>query len=178
MIINIVFRHMTHSDDLKEYLEKRVSKFAKLLKEPIEVRATINHEKYRYELSLRVTSQWFNFKASQSGNDWRAVIDNASSSIENIARKERERLKERKKTKKLFLNTTPIFHTNESSDRISTTVKEKIVTLKPISREEAMEELKNNRSNFIVYLDNVSNEVRVMYKKSQNVTEIIIPELA
>jgi len=127
---------------------------------------------------LRITSQWFNFNVSQSGDDWRTVIDNASSSIENVARKERERLKERKKTQKLFLNAPPVFHTNKSSDRMSTTVREKIVTLKPISKEEALEELKNNRSNFIVYLDNVTNEVRVMHKKSQNVAEIIIPELA
>lgn len=178
MRINIVFRHMPHSNDVKEYLERRVSKVAKLLKEPIEVRATINHEKYRYELTLRVSSQWFNFNVSQSGNDWRAVIDNASSSIENIARKKRERLKERKKTQKLFLNNPSVFHTNESSNRISTTVKEKIVKLKPITREEAIEELKNNSNNFLVYLDNASSEVRVLYKKSKNVIEMIIPELA
>lgn len=178
MIINIVFRHMAHSDDLKKYLEKRLSKVAKLLKEPIEVRATINREKYRYELSLRITSQWFNFKVSQSGDDWRAVIDTATSSIENLARKERERLKERKKGQKLLLNDTSIFDTNKSNNITSTTIKEKIVRLKPSTKEEAMEELKNNSNNIIVYLDNVSNEVRIMHKKSQNVIEIIIPELA
>lgn len=176
MVINIVFRHMTHSKDIKEYLEKRISKVSKLLKEPIEVRATINREKYRYELSLRVSSQWFNFKVSESGDDWRTVIDNATSSIENMSRKERERLKERKKAKKLFLDTISISPANRSVN--SPTVREKIVKLKPISREEAMEELKSNSRNFVVYLDNVSNELRIMYKKSQNVTEIIIPELA
>ncbi len=178
MKINIVFRHMPHSNDVKEYLEKRIAKVAKLLKEPIEVRATINHEKYRYELTLRVTSQWFNFNVSQSGDDWRTVIDNASASIENVARKERERLKERKKTQKLSLNSMQILNSNKSGNKVHTTVKEKIVTLKPISREEAIEELKNNRNNFIVYLDNNSNDLRVMYKKSENVIEIIIPELA
>jgi ribosome-associated translation inhibitor RaiA len=169
---------MPHSNDVKEYLEKRISKVAKLLKEPIKVHATINHEKYRYELSLKVSSQWFNFNVSQSGDDWRSVIDNASSSVENVARKERERLKERKKTQKLFVNTQPDFSASGSGNTFFTKVKEKIVTLKPISKEEALEELKNNSSNFIVYLDNVSNEVRVIYKKSQNVAEIIIPELA
>ncbi len=178
MLINIVFRHMPHSNDVKEYLEKRISKLTKLLKEPIDVRATITHEKYRYELTLRVTSQWFNFNVSQSGDDWRTVIDNASASIENVARKERERLKERKKRQKLSMNSISILDSNKSDNRVHPTIKEKIVTLKPISREDAIQELQNNRNNFIVYLDSDSNDLRVMYKKSKNVIEIIIPELA
>jgi len=178
MIINIAFRHMPHSDEIKEYLEKRISKISRLLKEPIEVRATFKHEKFRYDLTLRIKSQWFNFNVIESGTDWKTVIDNASASIDNIARKERERLKERKKVKKLFLpppiDETVLKSEPENKERI----KEKVIRLKPISLQEAIEELKSNNNNFIVYLDDTSNSVRVMHKKSQNVIEILIPELA
>lgn len=178
MLLSVAFRHMAHSEDVKEYLEKRLKKVSKLLKEPIEVRATFNHEKFRYDLTLRIKSQWFNFNVTESGTDWRSVIDSASSSIENIARKERERVKERKKKQKLLPQSLELISEKTSSEMERPLIKEKLLKLKPVTIEEALEELKNNNRTFLVYLDDSTNSVRVMHRKSKNVIEIIVPELA
>lgn len=176
MIISVAFRHMPHSNSLKEYLEKRVTKFTRLLKEPIEVKATISREKYRYDLNLKIKSQWFNFNVKETGDDWHTVIDNACSSIENMARRERERLKDRKKSTKISYIAPLILNENKSENEIK--IKHRVLKLKPTNQNDAIEELKNEGNNLVVFWDAETHGIRVAHRKSQNVIEVIIPEMA
>ncbi|HEY4715942.1 MAG TPA: HPF/RaiA family ribosome-associated protein [bacterium] len=176
MEITVAFRHMSHRNDMREYLILRLKKVEKLLKDPIQIRAIIAHEKYRFELSLNIKSHKFNFNVTESGEDWHSVIDSISSVAENVARKERDRLKKRRVVPKKALFGTEVTNDDNSKNKIK--LKEKIVKLKPMALSEAMEHFSHNNEKFFIFIDVTKNNVKIIHKKRENSFEVLAPELA
>jgi putative sigma-54 modulation protein len=97
MQLNVAFRHMDPSIPLKEYVEKKTSRFAKLSGKILEVQVTYEQEKLDTIVELLTTLHGYTIKANERGNDPYAATDLALDKFERQIVKVRNRLRDRNK---------------------------------------------------------------------------------
>ena len=97
MQLNVAFRHMDPSSPLKEYVEKKTSRFAKLSGKILEVQVTYEQEKLDTVVEMLTTLHGHTIKANERGNDPYAATDLALDKFERQIVKVRNRVRDRNK---------------------------------------------------------------------------------
>ncbi len=97
MQLNVAFRHMDPSSPLKEYVEKKTSRFAKLSGKILEVQVTYEQEKLDTVVEMLTTLHGYTIKANERGNDPYAATDLALDKFERQIVKVRNRVRDRSK---------------------------------------------------------------------------------
>ena len=97
MQLNVAFRHMDPSSPLKEYVEKKTSRFAKLSGKIMEVQVTYEQEKLDTVVEMLTTLHGHTIKANERGNDPYAATDLALDKFERQIVKVRNRVRDRNK---------------------------------------------------------------------------------
>lgn len=172
MPIKFTGRHYEIPDTLKSYAEKRLKKLERMLDEVLEVEVICSMEKYRHKAEVLVKSRNLSLRASETTNDMFSSLNSAFDILENQARKEKERLVKRKRQEKeVSIPTTEVTESEEEpiliySDEYAD---------KPLTVEEAMEEMEKLNKEILVYRNARNNKVNVLYKKG-NRFYLIEPE--
>ena len=97
MKLQVTFRHMDPSDALREYLERKTARFAKIADKLIELHAVYAQEKLDTELELFTTLYGHTIKTVERGADPYAVTDVATEKIERQIHRVRDRMLDRNK---------------------------------------------------------------------------------
>lgn len=96
MNIAITFRHIEASEPVKAYVNEKVAKLQKFLRQPMRARVTIDLENKQHRCEAEINAGPSHFVASDSGDDMYASIDRVIDKLErqinhqhgsNIARK-------------------------------------------------------------------------------------------
>lgn len=162
MHVTVTFRHMESSDALRKYAEEKSERLNKFLNEPIEIHWVLSVEKIRHIADTTVVANGATIKAQSDTQDMYSSIDTVVDKLEKQVRKHKEKTKDHKSV------SANVMYASEGaaagpavSSRIVKTVNQ---FLKPMSVEEAAEQMDVVSNDFLVFTDSVTSNVNVIYR--------------
>jgi putative sigma-54 modulation protein len=177
MRLDFTGRQMEITPDLREYTEKHLGKVAKVLRDRFDVHAILTSEKHRRIAELTLKCRDHVLVGLEETGDILASINGAIDKLERQA----VRLMERKRTRKrrpkqataVLLNILGAERVDHEDHRILETER---IAIKPMTVEEAIEALDGTRSGIMVFRNNESERVNVIYRRQDGNLALIEPE--
>ena len=154
------------TDAMKEYIEEKLEKLNKYLENSENVRASVivkvkNHEQ-RVEITIPLKA--FIVRSEESKDDFYAAVDKTIDKLERQIRKNKTRIMSKQvKTNKDF--SMSAFADEEESDD-KKILKRKKVEVKPMNEEEAILQMELLGHQFYMYKDSDTDQVAVVYKRT------------
>lgn len=176
MQINITFRHLDSSPGLKEYVNKRVSKLAKYFSGPVEAHVILKAEKFRQQAEVTLVGDGYNITGKEETADMYEAIDLVVAKLETQVKKLREKRKDRKRGGARELEVASFEGSPTTEEELPVEVER--VFVKPMSLEEALEQLKASGRDFLVFNNSETDSVNVLYRKGEGRFVLILPELS
>ena len=154
------------TDAMKDYIEEKLEKLNKYLENSDNVRATVivkvkNHEQ-RVEITIPLKA--FILRSEEAKDDFYAAVDKTIDKLERQIRKNKTRIMSKQiKTNRDFV--VSAFSDEDASDdkRI---LKRKKVEVKPMNEEEAILQMELLGHQFYMYKDSETDQVAVVYKRT------------
>ncbi len=162
MQINVTFRHMDHSEELKDYINDRFVRLKKYSDSPMNVNVVLTSEKFRKTAEVVITGDGIRAAAKQEHDDLRAAIDLVLDKIERQLKKFREKVKNRRSANQSSVAASKEAPMEESQDADQVIVAQKIDP-KPMSIEEAADQLQISGMDFLAFINADTNRVNVIY---------------
>ncbi len=162
MQINVTFRHTEPSQELKDYVKERYSRLMKYSDSPMNIHVVLSSEKFRNTAEVVVSGDGIRAAAKQEHDDLRAAIDLVLDKIERQLKKFREKIKKKRYSSP---STGSVQKTEDSNENVG---QEPVITIKkinpkPMSIEEAADQLQISGSGFLAFINADTNRVNVIY---------------
>jgi len=177
MEITITGRHFSVPDKFKEKIEKKISKLSKYSDNISTAKVVLSGQKDQNIAEITLLGKNLNITAKDSAERMQEAVVDVIEKIEAALKKERDKLKRKKvkESKEKEIVTMEDALAEESKPKkkmnvINVSGEQVIVKtnelLKPISIEEAILILKENRLNFYAFNDLNTNRVSVVYRRN------------
>ncbi|MBR4350969.1 MAG: ribosome-associated translation inhibitor RaiA [Bacilli bacterium] len=151
-----------NTDSIKEYIEAKLSRLDKYIKDSDDIEAIVltKKEGRRYKIEVTIPTKDFTLRNEVVDDDLYAAIDLVIDKLERQVRKNKEKLNKKKKVIEDFeIDIEDNFMEEE------VIVKRKSIELKPIDEEEAILQMELLGHNFFVYKDIETDKICVLYKR-------------
>ena len=151
-----------NTDSIKEYIEAKLSRLDKYIKNSDDIEAIVltKKEGRRYKIEVTIPTKDFTLRNEVVDDDLYAAIDLVIDKLERQVRKNKEKLNKKKKVIEDFeIDIEDNFIEEE------VIVKRKSIELKPIDEEEAILQMELLGHNFFVYKDADTDKICVLYKR-------------
>ena len=151
-----------NTDSIKEYIEAKLSRLDKYIKDSDDIEAVVltKKEGRRYKIEVTIPTKDFTLRNEVVDDDLYAAIDLVIDKLERQVRKNKEKLNKKKKVIEDFeIDIEDNFIEEE------VIVKRKSIELKPIDEEEAILQMELLGHNFFVYKDIDTDKICVLYKR-------------
>lgn len=159
MNINVTGRHIEITDNLKQYVIEKISKFEKYLGSTFDAAITLDVEKYRHKADVLLKANSVAIQAESVTNEMYASIDDVVDKLERQVKKQKGKFTaQRKRSTKTSVEPVEV----EKTPMIIT---EKL-NKKPMSPEEAAMELEMLGNKFLVFTNASNNDINVIYKRT------------
>ncbi len=180
MNIDFVAHSVQLDDNIRDYTETKLSKLTKFLDEPIEIRVSLAQERHRCSADLRVAHRFGLIQATEETDD---VLDAINLAVDKAG-------KQARRSKKKFMDKRRKADRNNGShwpvevlERASfgggakpRIVKSSVLSIKPMSLDEAALHLESSKNDFVVFRDATTDQVNVLYKRKDSNYGLISPE--
>ncbi|MEG1500711.1 MAG: ribosome-associated translation inhibitor RaiA [Clostridiales bacterium] len=176
MNVNIKARNLEVSPALREYLEKRLAKFEKLIGVS-EAQATLSLIKGTRRVEVTIALNGVILRGEEEDYDMYAAIDKVVEKLERQVHRYKTRLS--KKIRGIPKNVNLANYENKvdeiaESDEIPVRVKH--FGIKPMPVDEAIMQMNLLGHAFFVFLNAEDNQVNVVYRRKDGAYGLLIPE--
>ena len=171
MNITIIGRKCNPREDFRLRAEKRLSKIDKLFGEEATAKVTATVEKSCHIVEVTVTKSGMIFRAEESAENMIDALDNCVDSLIRQIRKNKTRL-----DKKLHSEVLDDFFEPLDEDEVFDIIREKTISLKPQSVEEAILQMNLLGHKFYMFLNADTDEINVVYKRNATGYGVIAPD--
>ncbi len=171
MKITIVGRKFHVTEDLKEKVEKKLSKFDKFFSDEAVANVTMRSQKNQEILEITIFYKGTMFRSEVSDSEIENALDKSIDIIERQIRKNKTRLE--KKFKTGAFEAIPV---EEEEEEIKIT-KTKQFKISAMTVEEAVLQMNLLGHNFFLFLNDENGNVNLVYRKSNDEYGIIDPVL-
>lgn len=171
MNITIIGRKCNPREDFRLRAEKRLSKIDKLFGEEATAKVTATVEKSCHIVEVTVTKSGMIFRAEESAENMIDALDNCVDSLIRQIRKNKTRL-----DKKLHSEVLDDFFEPLEEDEDFDIIREKTISLKPQSVEEAILQMNLLGHKFYMFLNADTDEINVVYKRNATGYGVIAPD--
>lgn len=165
------------SDAIRQYAEKRLYKVASFFGPKVvdEIRVVCKVYKDHHKVEVNVFAGGAHVRAESSDPDMYAAIDKANDKLVAQIRRHRDKLKHHLEKEGIKEAYSQEFDAEELEKDIlaSQLVKNKKIELKPMTSEEAIEQMELLGHDFFVFLDKESNRTHVVYRREDGDYAII-----
>ncbi|UCC66158.1 MAG: ribosome-associated translation inhibitor RaiA [Deltaproteobacteria bacterium] len=176
MQINMTFRHLEPSPSLKDYVGGKLQKVKKYLHEPIEAHVVLSAEKFRYTAEVSIMADTgILINGVESTEDTHAAIDKVVDKIERQIKKQLGKLK-RPKAKGYGFKMHVLYSEEGEEEKKPQIIRSKNYSAKPMSIEEAIQQLKVLKNDFIIFTNAQTEAVNVIYRRKDGNYGLIEPE--
>ncbi len=154
------------TEDLKNYVEEKISKLDKFFLNPDEFTATVvftNHEPVQ-KVEVTIPVKRMILRAEESHKDPFAAIDLIVDKLERQIRKNKTRMS-KKSTKDKMAGFVTNFEIEKEEKDKSKIVKKKAIELKPMSEEEAILQMNLIDHSFFIFRNDKNGDIEVVYKR-------------
>ena len=182
MNVDFVARNFELDDKTRNYAEKQLRKAARFLEDPVDVRWTLEVAKHRQKADLHIAHRFGVIQAAEETGQMKDSIHQAAEKAEKQARRTRKKFKDRKRkaTKTAISFDWPLeivdpqsLQSPEGPKVLETTS----LRIQPMSLETAAAQLEESAFGFIVYRDEGSEQIQVLYKRADDNYGLLKPEL-
>ena len=180
MHIDYVSRNFELDDRLRDYAASRLEKLSRFLEEPLEVRVTLEQEKYRQIAELHVAHRHGLLQAAGETQEMRDTINLVMDKLEKQARRSRKKFKDKRRRADRVNGQQhwPVEVVERSSigqgkPRI---IKSSRLNIKPMGLDEAALQLEGAKNDFVVFRDSETDRVSVLYKRRDDNYGLISPD--
>lgn len=154
------------TDAMKEYIEEKLEKLNKYLEDSDNIRASVivkvKNREQRVEITIPLKA--FILRSEESKEDFYAAVDKTIDKLERQIRKNKTRIMSKHiKTNRDF-SISALAEEEESNDK--KILKRKKVEVKPMNEEEAILQMELLGHQFYMYKDSETNQVAVVYKRT------------
>ena len=167
MKFNVIGRKYTVRDNVKEYVEKKLSKLDKFFKDEPSARVVMGTIKDNEYIEVQINSGGMIFRAEVEDSEILAAIDRSVDIIERQIRKNKTRLAKRLRENSLddiqLISGASFVDDDEKSE--FEIVKRKRFAVKPMSAEEAILQMNLLGHSFFVFKNIDTNEMNVVYTR-------------
>jgi putative sigma-54 modulation protein len=177
MDIAVTFRHTEPMESLKAYAEEKVSKLEKYLDSYSEAHIVLTVEKIRHQADVTFNLNGTLIKAVEETGDMYSSIDQVIDKIEKQVKKHLSKIRDHR-SDNIRTETESLDH--EPDETTVFTQDEQVIEVermvaKPMDSEEAAMQLKLSRQDFLVFRNAKSQEINVLYKRSDGNLGLIEP---
>jgi len=164
----IYARNITLTSGLKEAVENKLSRLDKYFNQPVEARATLSVTKLDQTFEVTIPFGNILLRAEESSDDMYKSIDLVQDKLERQIRKYKTKIERKAGDSSVRFNETA-FSKSSESDELETEdapkiVRTKKISMKPMSKEEAVLQMELLGHNFYVFEDE-EGETGVVYKR-------------
>ena len=171
MKITIVGRKFHVTDDLKNKVEKKLSKFDKFFNDEASANVTMRSQKNDEILEITIFYKGTMFRSEVADKEIENALDKSIDIIERQIRKNKTRLE--KKFKTGAFESIPF---DDEEDEIKIT-KTKQFVISPMNVEEAVLQMNLLGHSFFLFLNEENDSINLVYKKSNDEYGVIEPVL-
>ncbi len=170
MQVHITFRNLEASDALKNYVQSKVEHVvSKYLDKVTEAKATLSLERYLHHADITIHSGHFYIRGKERCEDMYASIDLAVDKIERQLKRYKEKLKSHKPAHVSAEGPVRIryevFAANPEGGEPAQVIRTEEFLAKPMSVEEAVMQMDLMNNDFLVFTNNRSNAINVVYRR-------------
>lgn len=156
------------TDSMHAYIEEKLGKLEKYLKNSDEIRANVivkvkNHEQ-RVEITIPLKT--YIVRAEETKDDFYAAVDKALDTLERQIRKNKTRLMSKQGKTNHDFDMSVIETESEKEIEEKKIVKRKTVEVKPMDEEEAILQMELLGHQFYMYKDSNTNKTAVVYQRN------------
>ena len=153
------------TDAMKEYIEEKLEKLNKYLENSDNVRATVivkvkNHEQ-RVEITIPLKAVIL--RSEEAKDDFYAAVDKTIDKLERQIRKNKTRIMARQNKTNIDFVVSAFEEEEEDKKKV---LKRKRIEVKPMNEEEAILQMELLGHQFYMYKDSETNQVAVVYKRT------------
>ncbi|ACI22015.1 MULTISPECIES: ribosome hibernation-promoting factor, HPF/YfiA family [Thermodesulfovibrio] len=171
MKITIRGKNIDVTEALKQYIEKRVTKFERFLTDTSEAIVTISTEKFTHKIDVLLKVDGHLIQAEGKTEDLYSAVDQVVEKLEKQVLKYKEKVQNKNK-KETIKYPSALSEEVETAKRI---VKYKKFDLRPMSPEEAVDQLELLDKDFFIFINSFSGDVNVIYKRKDGNFGLIEP---
>lgn len=171
MKTRIITKKFTLTDDVKEWVDKKLKKLDKFFAPETEASVFITSNKLGERIEITISRNGAIFRSEVSDKDYKCALDAALANIERQIRKNRTRLEKKIHIRKEFFDESELA---ESEDSIVIS-KVKRFEMHPMSVEEAILQMNLLQHNFYMFLSSENGTYNVVYKRDEDDYGVIVP---
>lgn len=179
MKVEYVARSLELDDRIRSFTERKLGKVVKFLDEPVEVRVTLEAEKYRQIADLHVAHRFGVLQAAEETQDILDAVNLAVDKLEKQARRARKKfVDKRRRADRVNGRQWPVAVLERGSIRGGTPriIKQSILSIKPMALEEAALRLEGSKNDFVVFRHPETDRISVLYKRKDSNYGLISPD--
>jgi len=183
MNVEILSRGAEINAPLKKYVEKKVERLGRLFDEIQSVRVVFTKERFSHRAEVNVTDRHGTTKGKETTEDFRSAFDLVLDKLEARGRKSKALIKEEKRRhgptrakKNSEWEVNVIDRLSLAGEDTPRVVKKTTLPIKPMSIEDAAINLDRSKNEFIVFRDESTDRVSVLYRRKDNNFGLIEPE--
>ncbi len=183
--VHVRTQHITVPDDMKAYAAKKLAALERYLPRLREVTVEFAYEDTRAAderivVQITANDNGTLLRAEERGADLRSTIDLASDVIRRQARRHKERRFRNRNVGRAAPAASGALEEEEPLDEPETAlgkvVRVKRFPVKPMTEEEAVEQMELLGHNFFLFLDADANSFALLYRRRDGQYGLIIPE--
>lgn len=171
MKTRIITKKFTLTDDVREWIEKKLAKLDKFFPSETEATVALSSTKIGERIELTIYRNGSIFRSEISDKDYKCALDTAMENIERQIRKNRTRLEKKIHVKKEFFAEAELA---EAEEEIAV-AKVKRFEMHAMTVEEAILQMNLLQHNFYMFLNSETGRYNVVYKRDDNQYGVIEP---
>lgn len=173
MDVIISTRGLTVSKTYKDALTRRLDKLARLLPKLSEAKIVLSKEKHRRTAALTLAGKHRNFRSEETAEDLAVAVDLAIVALTRQVRETKDRVRSHSKGRRPPPAATAAPEAAAPAPEGELVVRR--VAAKPMSVEEAVEQLELGRDQFLVFTNAGTDSVNVLYRRKSGGLGLIEP---
>lgn len=177
MKVEYTGRQIEVTPAIQEFTEEHLKKIRKILGEMIEVHVILTVSKYRHSAEVNLKSRTFNINGIEETHDMYTSINAVLVKIERQALKHKGKKIDRKRKSTTTAQAAAAARTEAVSGNSEArqVIRSSSFAAKPMTVEEAVEEVDTSNSEFIVFRNAESERVSVVYRRRDGNFGLIEP---
>lgn len=165
-------RHLTVRQDLRDAIDKKLSKFDRFFPENASASVTCRCERDDKIVEITILSGGTIFRAEKASDSFPCALDECIEAIERQIRKNKTRLE--KKLKTSF--TVPDDISDQVEEELRFDIRKKTFPIRPMTLEEAILQMNLLNHTFYLFLDADTSKMCVVYRRHGDTYGLIEPE--
>lgn len=179
MSLQITARNVDLTDDIKEYVEKKINKLHKFFDSTSDVHVILRAEKFRQIAEVTVMFNGITIHGQTQTNDLFSSMDKVTDKVQRQIVKEKTRAIAIKTRKNQEMKET--FDTVSSAEEPASGPTQEIIrgeaySTAPLIPEEAVTRMRDEKKDYLLFMNSLTNEVNLLQEREDGKFWLVEPE--